>query len=55
MSTVFSTPTLTLPHQGGGIHEVIGQLLKIVYTINEINAFPFMAFVGLEKERYIMG
>ena len=55
MFTVFSTPTLTLPHQGGGIHEAIGQLLKIISTINEINAFPFVAFVGLEKERHIMG
>ena len=25
MFTVFSTPTLTLPHRGGGVYGVIGQ------------------------------
>ena len=28
MFTVFSTPTLTLPHQGGGIYRVIGKARK---------------------------
>jgi hypothetical protein len=40
MLAIFSTPTLTLPHQGGGISGVIGQPPAPLYKGGDLHRFP---------------
>ncbi len=41
MFTVVSTPTLTLPRQGGGNYGVIGQALTILVALGRLGGFCF--------------